>query len=132
MQQQRGGVVGCVPDADKGPVAQLPAAAAAHCVLQQRYTLRCSSHCVAAALPSSVAFKCAAVQLLSNSPPSKVYTVQWGPGLSASEVGNGQIAAGGATQIHAHSLQIQLKYMLGPNANQIHALTKYNSNYTLK
>ena len=24
MQQQGGGVVGCVPDADKGPVAQLP------------------------------------------------------------------------------------------------------------
>ena len=28
--QQRGGVLGCVPDADKGPVAQLPPPAAAH------------------------------------------------------------------------------------------------------
>ena len=51
--QQRGGVLGCVPDADKGPVAQLPPPPA-HCVLQ-RCSLRCSSYFCAAALPSAAA-----------------------------------------------------------------------------
>ena len=72
-QQQGGGVVGCVPDADKGPVAQLPPPPPAHCVLQ-RCLLRCSSYYCAAALHSAVPclVSAAPIQLA----PSKVYTVQ--------------------------------------------------------
>ena len=71
--QQRGGVLGCVPDADKGPVAQLPPPPPAHCVLQ-RCLLRCSSYNCAAALHSAVPclVSAAPIQLA----PSKVYTVQ--------------------------------------------------------
>ena len=131
QQQQRGGVswmCAWCRQRTSCPITccccPLCAAAALHASLQ--LPLRCSSSTALSNVQVCCSTQCPV--LSSNFAPSKVYTVQqqWGPGLSASEVGNGQIAAWGATQIHAHSFQIQLKYMLGPTSIQMHAQTEYN------
>ena len=131
-EQDRG--PGCVPDTDKGPVAQLPAPPPpAHSLLQgpsMQLIVGCSAQCSA-----SDAMQCPASGAVPSSIPAPLpakFTIRscgcdHRPGLSASEVGNGQIAAGGATQIrvrprynsskHMFQAQIQLRYILTSNTN---------------
>ena len=113
--QQRGGVLGCVPDADKGPVAQLPPPAAAHSVLQ-RCSLRCSSYFCAAALPLCCSALCCSGALFQLGSQQSLHCAAVTTRFNCIRGGQWADCCRRATQIHDH-----FKY----NSN---AQSKNNSN----
>ena len=122
-EQDRG--PGCVPDADKGPVAQLPPPPPAHCVLQ-RCLLRCSSHYCAAALHSAVPCLVSAAPIQLGSQQSlhcaaaattRFNCIRGGQWADCCRRGNSNTC----------SDQIQLKYMITSNTTQVHTYTQYNA-----
>ena len=99
--QQRGGVLGCVPDADKGPVAQLPPPAAAHCVLQ-RCSLRCSSYFCAAALPLCCSALCCSGALFQLGSQQSLHCAAVMTRFNCIRGGQWADCCRRATQIHDH------------------------------